>query len=728
MRGKLLFGAATAALLVLGFAAPSSAQDADPPGDVSTTATLNSGGSVTGAFEQAGDTDWYRLNVERGQRYSLALAGLPNADGAAVDPVLIVYDEQGNQLAFNDDANESLNAALIFTPQASGVVFVEARAFDPEALGAYTLGVEASVVPPDDAGNDNTTRARVTVGRAVNGQLEYEGDVDWYRFSARTGQRYSVTLRGADENGVGDPFLRILDREGAEIAVNDDDGESLNSAAQFSVRANGDIFIEARAFADAYSGGYTLEVAAERLPSDSISADTRTRGSLTIGQNRDGAIDFAEDNDWYRVRLTEGQSYRFTLNSAGDSPLGDPLLRIYSSSGEELAIDDDGGEGLNSYLEFTAPSTGAYFVSAGGFNPEATGGYTLAARAGDVPGDATTDASVSADGDYREGVLSPAGDRDWFAVNLAEGQAMRVGLITAEGNGEPLGDPYLVLYGPDGTEILRDDDGGDGLNSFFEFQAPSAGRYFIEARGFTDDAQGRYALNIMGGEIGNSYDSADYLMPNSEGRISMINAADDADWFAIEMVEGRPYRINVEGFGEDALGDPVLTLYDAQGNEVASDDDGGAGLNAYLSFTSTTGGPYFAAVSAYGGGTGRYYIRVTDTDVPGNVATDENLDAAAGDSRLSRTDFPGDIDFYRVVLEEGARYTITVSGAGENPLADPFLAISDGENNVVASDDDSGPGLDARLRFTPAQTGEFYIQASGLGGSTGWYQVEIVRQ
>jgi len=678
--------------------------------------------------EQPGPVGGARRIVQQGQRYSLALAGLPGSDGAAVDPVLIVYDEQGNQLAFNDDANESLNSALIFTPQTSGVVFVEARPFDSDAIGPYTLGVEASQVPPDDAGNDDSTRSRVAVGRAVNGQIEYEGDVDWYRLSARTGQRYTVTLRGNGDNPVGDPFLRVLDREGNEIAVNDDDGESLNSAAQFNVRANGDVFIEARAFADAYSGGYTLEVAAERLPTDSISSDTRTRGSLTIGQSRDGAIDFAEDNDWYRVRLTEGQSYRFTLASAGDAPLGDPLVRLYSSSGEELALDDDGGDGLNSYLEFTAPSTGSYFVSAGAFSPDDTGGYTLAAQAGDVPGDATTDASVSADGDYREGVLSPAGDRDWFAVNLAEGQAMRAGLTPAESGGEPLGDPYLVLYGPDGSEILRDDDGGDGLNSFFEFQAPAAGRYFIEVRGFGDDAQGRYALNILGGEIGNSFDSADYLMPNSEGRVSMINATDDQDWFAVEMVEGRPYRINVEGFGEDALGDPVVTLYDAQGNEVASDDDGGTGLNAYLSFTSVTGGPYFASVSSYGGGTGRYYIRVTDTDVFGNVATDENLDAAAGDSRLSRTDFPGDIDFYRVVLEEGARYTITVSGTGENPLADPFLTLSDGENNTVASDDDSGPGLDARLRFTPTQTGEFYIQASGLGGSTGWYQVEIVRQ
>ena len=29
--------------------------------------------------------------------------------------------------------------------------------------------------------------------RAISGAIEYEGDVDWYRFSARTGNRYRIT-------------------------------------------------------------------------------------------------------------------------------------------------------------------------------------------------------------------------------------------------------------------------------------------------------------------------------------------------------------------------------------------------------------------------------------------------------------------------------------------------------------------------------------------------------
>lgn len=740
MRGKLMFGAAAAALMAFGFS-PAFAQTADQPGDASTTATLS--GNVDGEISPAGDTDWYRLEVQEGRRYSLALAGLENAEGQAVDPMLSVYDAEGNQLAFNDDANGTLNSALLYTPQANGTVFVEARAFSSDATGAYRLGVSSEEIPADDAGGNASTRARASVGRTTTGNIEYSGDIDWYRFSARTGNRYHITLAGAGEGGLGDPTLRVLDSEGNELAMNDDAEGTLNSALDFIPRTNGTVFIEARGYGDAYTGPYALNITAERLPRDTVGNSSSTGARLTAGQSVDGTLDFPGDTDWYRIRLEEGQSYRFTLNASGASPVGDPLIRLHDSSGNELAVDDDGGDGLNSYLEYTAPSTGTYFVEARGFAEDATGGYTVAARAGDIPADNTTDASLSADGDYREGVLAPAGDRDWYRLQLAEGQAVRVGL-SATGTPDSIGDPYLVAYGPDGAEISRDDDGGDNLNAWLEVQATAAGTYYIEARGFTEDATGRYALSVLAGEIGNSYDTAEALMPNGDTRVSTIGTAGDVDWFSIEMVEGRPYRFNVEGVETGPLGDPLLTLYDSTGAQVAADDDGGRGLNSYLYFASPTGGTYFAAVSSYDGeSTGRYSLRAVDTDVPGHAYTDEMLDAV-DDSRVSRIEMVGDIDVYRVTLEAGVSYQIEANGTGAAPLADPFLSLIQegtfdhhGESDAtlvrdggprVASDDDSGPGLDARLRFRPETTGDYLIQVSGLSNTTGDYEVKIARQ
>ncbi len=726
MRGKLWFSVAAAALMTFGLAPGASAQEADQPGDASTQATLS--GNVDGEISPAGDVDWYRLQVEQGQRYNLALAGIENAEGQALDPMLSIYDAQGNQLAFNDDAEGSLNSALRYTPQASGEVFVEARAFNGEATGAYRLGVSSEAVPPDDVGNDANTNGRVAVGRTANGNIEYEGDFDWYRFSARTGNRYTISLAGAGENGLGDPLLRVVDGEGNELASNDDAEGSLNSQLEFIPRANGNVFIEARGYGDGYTGRYEINVTAARLPRDGVGNNNRTGGRISLGQTVDGTLDFPSDTDWYRIRLEEGQSYHFTLNAAGDSAIGDPLLQLYGADGEAIAIDDDGGDGLNSYLEFTAPSTGNYFIEARGFGDDATGGYALTAHAGDVPGSVETDASLSAEGDYREGVLSPAGDKDWYRVELTEGQGLRIAMDTFVGAPDALSDPYLVLHGPDGVEIVRDDDGGEGLNAWLEYQATAAGAYYIEARGFVEEAEGRYAIAITPGEIGSTPDTAEPLSSTGDPRTSFIGSAGDVDWFVIELIEGRPYRFNLEGVEEGALADPLLTLYDSSGTQIATDDDGGHGLNAYLNFASPTGGPYFVGVSSYAeDATGRYQLRVSDTDVPGHAYTDELLDAT-DDSRISRIEIPGDLDNYRVTLEGGVTYVIDVTGAGQHPLADPFLAIVNDENATITSDDDGGDGLDARLRFRPEASGDFLIQVSGLSGTTGDYEVKIVRQ
>ena len=264
-----------------------------------------------------------------------------------------------------------------------------------------------------------------------------------------------------------------------------------------------------------------------------------------------------------------------------------------------------------------------------------------------------------------------------------------------------------------------------GLSS----QAPAAGAYYLEVRGFSDEAQGRYSINVTGGEIGASVDGAEQIEPNGDGRTAMINSDGDADWFAVNLVEGRPYRFNLQGSEPDPLADPMLTLYDAEGHEVASDDDGGAGVNAYLSYTSIAGGQYYAAVSSFNNnGKGRYTLTVSDTDVPGNASTDEALDAANGDDRVSAIEIAGDLDDYRVDLEGGSHYLIEVVALGDNPLGDPYLAILNSDGERVAANDDGGQGRNARLRFTPPQAGSYFIQASGLGGSTGSYKVSIVRQ
>jgi hypothetical protein len=110
------------------------------------------------------------------------------------------------------------------------------------------------------------------------------------------------------------------------------------------------------------------------------SADRNTRGRLTTGQTINASLDFPTDRDWYRIRFKKANPIASVLSATATTRSSDPLIKIYGADGVELAMDDDGGGNLNSYLEFTAPTTGNYFVEARGFTDDAAGGYTLSAQ------------------------------------------------------------------------------------------------------------------------------------------------------------------------------------------------------------------------------------------------------------------------------------------------------------------------------------------------------------
>jgi hypothetical protein len=57
---------------------------------------------------------------------------------------------------------------------------------------------------------------------------------------------------------------------------------------------------------------------------------------------------------------------------------------------------------------------------------------------------------------------------------------------------------------------------------------------------------------------------------------------------------------------------------------------------------------------------------------------------------------------------------------------DAYLRIEDAAGITLAEDDDSGPNLDARIVFRPAQTGTYTIVVTTFNsGETGWYALNV---
>ena len=105
---------------------------------------------------------------------------------------------------------------------------------------------------------------------------------------------------------------------------------------------------------------------------------TATQYTIAVDDVFNGSIGFANDVDWVRVSLVAGETYEISQQGQDSSSgtLNDPYLEVYSGSGALLASNDDGGNGLESELTFTATISGDYYLSAAAFGT-GTGTYQL---------------------------------------------------------------------------------------------------------------------------------------------------------------------------------------------------------------------------------------------------------------------------------------------------------------------------------------------------------------
>ena len=91
---------------------------------------------------------------------------------------------------------------------------------------------------------------------------------------------------------------------------------------------------------------------------------------------------------------------------------------------------------------------------------------------------------------------------DWYAVQLGAGGALTAVTSTPGGaGGEPQNnlDPRLRIFNSSGTLLASDENSaGDGKNALLNFNAPSAGTYYVQVSGATASSVGDYTLSITG--------------------------------------------------------------------------------------------------------------------------------------------------------------------------------------------------------------------------------------
>ena len=211
----------------------------------------------------------------------------------------------------------------------------------------------------------------------------------------------------------------------------------------------------------------------------------------------------------------------------------------------------------------------------------------------------------------------------------------------------------------------------------------------------------------------------------------------DEDWIRVELLEGKNYDIRLNGIGPEAVIDTVLTVYDSDGEEIATHDDiewEAADRFSMLEFTPEHTDTYYLSASGYPDprrdNTGTYEITVFDEE-DNNPETPLTL--SVGERFQGTLDNKFDEDWIRVDLVEGTTYDITLQGIGPDADTDTILRIYNSEGEQVGFHDDvdyAAGRVNSRLAFSPEATGAYYLSAGAYRGNptqdnSGLYQVAL---
>ena len=604
-RPRLIAGCALAALALA--AGPAWAQD-----------SLTWGRAVQGELDaedpqtddQGPRYEPWRFSTRQGQRVELTMTS------QAFDAYLEVWPADGAEDQgpswFDDDMGGGTDARVRFTAPA-GDWIVRARGFDAEAAGAYELRLTERP-PAPRAPRPSGLRVGQTVAGEISDrdpESEEFQRYDAFRLRARQGERLLITVT----SDAFDPAVRVGTTSGetfTELAMNDDDGRSLNSRLVFEAPSAGDYVVRV-VTVDERQGAYSLSVATApaETPAQRLALGQTLEAQLT---ETDGLNDRGANADAYVFAGVAGQRVQIDMTSeAFDSYLE---LSAEADRSTVLAEDDDGGEaGTDSRIRFTLPADGDYRIVARAFAPGNQGPYRIALS--EAPPERPAERLAFGgriEGEIGEG--DPGDDQgrahDDYVFTGAEGQ--RIQAILRSGDF----DAFLRIGSAEGefAELASDDDGlGRGFDSRLNFTLPADGDYVLRASPLSGEEKGLYSIELIdrGPEPGPGSLLVGARVRGVLGEADSI--ADDESWFdayEFEAKAGETLEIVMASNAFDAFVIVGRVKANGQFEALGSDDDSLSDTHARLEWAAPSDGTYVIRAGSFGASeAGAYVLSVT---------------------------------------------------------------------------------------------------------------------
>jgi subtilisin-like proprotein convertase family protein len=261
----------------------------------------------------------------------------------------------------------------------------------PTALPA----VPGNEVEPN---NSPATASPIHSGERIRANLLASGDVDYYRFEARAGERvFANTVTAGSAGSSNDSELTLLAGDGtAELEFDDNDGSQLASASSIAgakIPTDGTYYLKVK---DVQNTPVTevpydlyLQLRSGTPPSESEPNDEPGQATLLTTGEVTGTHT-ANDRDWYSMELHEGDTVFLSLdlepNRDGETFNGRLGLGRFGDASNQVLVVDDPSEGEppdstppSEALTMTVEKTGIYYAYVDSGNSAAGTGYDLSA-------------------------------------------------------------------------------------------------------------------------------------------------------------------------------------------------------------------------------------------------------------------------------------------------------------------------------------------------------------
>ncbi len=345
-------------------------QDSDDFGDSRSDAMrIAVGVNIEGDIETSGDIDYFSFIADPGVTYTIETTLL-----SIDDTVLWLYGSSGSSIEENDDWDSGYASRIQWTPSSSGTYYAAVGGYE-SSTGTYRLSISAEAAPTqpsDDHGNSRSDATAISTDTSVGGDIETNGDVDYFSFNADPGVTYTIetTLLSID-----DTVLWLYGSSGSSIEFDDDGGEGRAERIEWTAPSSGVYYAVVGGY-DVRTGTYGLSISAEAAPpqaSDDHGNSLLGATSISVGATVDGNIETSGDVDYFSFSALLGSIY--TIETSAGS-LEDTVLTLYDSRGSTIDSDDNGGEEYASKIQWRPQSFGTYYATVSG-NGNNTGTYRL---------------------------------------------------------------------------------------------------------------------------------------------------------------------------------------------------------------------------------------------------------------------------------------------------------------------------------------------------------------